>query len=186
MTKINLAEAARIVGVSVPTLRKVLAEERVPTLKDGGKGDAYEFDGEVLVAWWRLRQQRIDAEAERQREELEQLQLSLVGGESASPETMGLSAKERQAFIASELAATNLKRLRGELVDAGEMREALTNAFTQLRTELLRVPLIVAERFNLDRAAEAALTAVIEERLKSCIKTLQGALAPAANDRLAA
>lgn len=128
---VSLGEFAVLVRASEPTVRKRLPDAPEGVILSRGKnGEKYEIDPAAGVTWWQSLAEAAEAERQRRIEQLQELQLELLGEDTAlgGHDIEGLSPSEQAAQLQAELLAIKLGRERGELVRAVDV-EAATNAF---------------------------------------------------------
>jgi phage terminase Nu1 subunit (DNA packaging protein) len=172
MATINLEQLARGLEMSLPTARKLVREPDFPVVKDGGEGEAWEFDPSAVTHFMRARAERKVQEAREAEAAVEQMRLELVGGLTLNADLAGLTPKEQRDAIDAELKAGQLAKQRGELVEAATMYERLADAFTVLRNGIMAVPAKAATALNLDPAAEALIAEQLEAALKAAARRM--------------
>jgi hypothetical protein len=91
--------------------------------------------------------------------------LDFFGKDGPVEETAGLTPAERRAEVEAQIKEDQLRRTRGELVDARLIEAMLTGAIIELRKDTATIAQDFARRHNLDRAARIALDAIITERV---------------------
>jgi len=169
---VNLTEAARLLGISVPAFKGWLDKyDDLPVRLLGTNGQPYEFDAQELAAWHQTKKATLAAAALDRGAEIDQWRLNLFGVE-AQAEASGRSAKELLEEIQTQNAIDNLALRRGELVRAAEVRDCVEGAFVTLRATVMDIPDAVARELDLDRADREIIRAVCRAALASASITL--------------
>ncbi len=163
---VNLSELAELLDVSLTTMRLLVREDGFPIEKVGSNGVPYEFDPRKVKAWQEAHEERLEAEREARKNRMAQLKLELFGGTTVDESRVTLSPREQQIALRAEVDATQLARMRGELVPAAQVQDNVAAAMTVLRKEILAIGAQVAKRFDLDREAKVIIDEVTREALK--------------------
>jgi len=110
---VNMGELADIMDISVPTLRTLLKKTPdSPVVTVGANGAPWDFDVDAMHAW-HVEHEAAIAAAERQ-----QMRLELFGDDRPADELSGRSPSERKAEIEAQMREDQVRRARGELINA--------------------------------------------------------------------
>ena len=91
----------------------------------------------------------------------------MFGGSSVDEARASLSPRDQKLALETEVFAINLKRLRGELIDADDERANLAAMFVRLRVRLMEIGDRVAKRYDLDRAVRGAIDSEMEDAIRA-------------------
>ena len=163
---VNLLELAELLDVSLPTLRALAKEDGFPVAKWGSPGVPYEFDPRKVKAWQETHEERLEAEREARKDRMAQLKLDLFGGTTIDESRARLSPREQLIALSAEVAATQLARMRRELVPAAEVQAAAAVTLTVLRKEIMAIGAQVARRVDLDRKVKVMIDDAAREALR--------------------
>lgn len=169
---VNLEELCETLEISMPTARKLVKERGFPVETRGSNGVPYEFDLAKVARWKKANEKRLEDERAAREAELAQARLDLFGGTSIDEGRAGMSPRDQKVAIEAEVLASNLAKLRRELVRTAGVEAATLSAFTALRTEILAVPDALAKRLDLDREIRAAMADSLEAALTRAADTL--------------
>lgn len=162
---VNLSEAARLLGISVPAFKGWLEKyDDLPVQRRGTNGQPYEFDVRALAEWRKDRDAELAASAVERANEIDQMRMDLFGVE-AQAETTGRTAKELLEEIQTQNAIDNLGQRRGELVRVADVQACIENAFVALRGKIMAIPDTVGRELDLDRADREAIRAACRAAL---------------------
>jgi phage terminase Nu1 subunit (DNA packaging protein) len=137
--QVNKAQLATALNVSETTVSAWL-RAGLPYVEAGTNGRSYVFRLAVAYAWVTARR----AEEERSRSAADaaaaQLQLALLGGETAGSAPDKLSLADQRKLLELELVRTQAARGRGELIPRADVVEGLEAVFAALRDALDALP----------------------------------------------
>ena len=163
---VNLEELAELLDLSLPPVRKLVREPGFPVRRRGSNGVPYEFDARAVARWRDGNERRLEAERQARAEQMAQSKLELFGGSSVDPDRATLSPREHKQALEAEVHATNLKRLRGELVDAAIMQARLAAMFVRLRVRLMEIGDKIGRRHDLDRQVRGVIDGEVEDAIR--------------------
>lgn len=166
----NRAEMARLLGVSEPTLDRLIVRG-MPVAQRGGNGRPYQFDIEACTAWYRGELDR--EEADRQARENEFAQFAFDLGNNTSSATIdgvqpGLTGKARIDALNAALLEDKLARTRGDLVPVADVKADYMAIFQRLRQRLLAVDTMLVRRAGLSPAQAA----IVRDDMRDLLKEL--------------
>ncbi|MCG8694681.1 MAG: hypothetical protein MI806_26030 [Minwuiales bacterium] len=189
VSTLNLAEAAKVVGVAQDTLKSRLADappDRNPVLRVGSKGVDYAIDPDRLIAWNEWYEGQVAAAQAARAEKLEQLGLKYAP--SAAQEKVdailadltdeeksalfqelcgGLSLAENKTLREVQILQAKLDREQGLSVPTDTVRDCLKVYSAELRKAVLSLEGTVAQHLQLSRDNRAWLRG----QLKSCLRS---------------
>lgn len=170
----SLEETARFFRVSVPTMRRWIADG-CPVMEKGSSGQAYKLRLRAVAAWRNEQEASAAAEEEEKAAVNAQLALELLGGVSAAdPETVGLTPKQRDAIVLAELNAIKLGIARKEWVRFETGRSYVARAFQQLRARIRSIPDRLAIKFGWTEDVTAAFLEELDLALDDCAAEMDG------------
>jgi len=148
---VNLAEMARALDVSLPTMRELLVRySDFPVVQRGGTGAVWQFDPTAVIEFMTARREE-DAAAEAARSE--QLAQLSFGNVDLTPEgERAFSAADRLKNANAMLKEDELRKQRGFLVQTSDMRQRLTAVWTPLTQALNALPSLIGRQHNLPEA----------------------------------
>ncbi|WP_138471438.1 terminase small subunit [Poseidonocella sp. HB161398] len=160
---VNKSQLAAAMGVSETTISQWL-RKGLPTESDGTNGRAYAFRLALAWAWNRRREAEENASRARGDEVAAQLQLALLGGESADPSAGAkLTLAEQRKLLELELLRMQAARERGGLMRAEDVAAFMEDMGVAIRDALDALPDRLARECGLDaRQVEAAVAACDE------------------------
>lgn len=177
---VNMGELVEVlagtdVAYSETTLRELIRRhgDQFPCLERGTNGKSYRFDAREVVTFLRRHKAEAERAQDRRAEELAQLRLELTGGSADEADDYKLSGRQRKDEIEAELAKDKLRRTRGELLPADEVERLLTDAFADLRAELLALPDNLAKTCALGADERARTDRLVRAMLGRCAERLQ-------------
>ncbi len=130
MPTVSKSEMAKLLSCSSPTLTDLIARYAdFPIVKRGSSGKAWQLDSEAVMAFLGEKQ-RAAAAASAERDDL------LAQATIPCLSTMAIRPADQLALTRNKLLLRREARESGELLVASEVRDALTVAFTELRTGL--------------------------------------------------
>lgn len=139
---VNKSQLEVGLGVSQTTISTWLRrpENPLPFESAGANGRSYQFRLSVAFAW--MRQMRADEEAARAVGDAaaQQLQLSLLGGETASASNGKMTLADQRKVMELEVIRTGAARQRGELVRRDDVVTAFEEVFAAMRDALDALP----------------------------------------------
>jgi phage terminase Nu1 subunit (DNA packaging protein) len=174
-------ETARFFGVSVPTVKRWIADG-CPVVEKGSNGVAYRLSLRAVADWRKARE-----EAERAAEEAKaaadaQLAMELLGGDAVAEPTAGLSGRQKGELIRAELDAIRLGRERGELVRFEDARSHIARAGHQLTTAVRTLPDALAGEFGWSEEVTAKVVTYVDNVLNDFADALDGLAAALRGD----
>jgi phage terminase Nu1 subunit (DNA packaging protein) len=148
---VNLAEMARTLDVSLPTMRDLLVRHPdFPVVQRGGTGAIWQFDPVAVIEFMTARREEEAAAEAARSEQLAQLSF---GGADLTPEgERNFSAADRLKNANAMLKEDELRKQRGFLVQTSDMRQRLTAAWTPLTQALNALPSAIGRQHNLPEA----------------------------------
>lgn len=180
----SLEETARFFDVSVPTVRTWI-KDGCPVAEQGGNGRAYGLSLRAVADWRRGLAEAEAAEAERKRAADAQLGLELLGSGGMALQDAGAGAgmtpKQRAEWLRAEMDAAKLAVMRGELVRADDLRQAVADAFARCKARLRSMPDTLARNLGWDEAATLACLGQVDGALEDLANDLAGIARPAAD-----
>ncbi|MEP1612674.1 MAG: hypothetical protein ABJL72_12230 [Roseobacter sp.] len=139
---VNKSQLEIGLGVSQTTISTWLRrpENPLPFESAGANGRSYQFRLSIAYAW--MRQMRADEESARAQGDAaaQQLQLSLLGGETATATNGKMTLSDQRKVMELELIRTSAARERGELVRRDDVVTAFENVFASIRDALDALP----------------------------------------------
>lgn len=171
---VNKGQLAMALGVSETTIAQWL-RKGLPAESGGTNGRAYEFRLSVAYAWNKQREASESANRARGDAVAAQLQLALLGGESADPRAEGgLTTAEQKVLFEVEQKRMVAARERGDLVRMEDVAEAMERMGLVMRDALNALP----DRLRLEcdlnpRQVEAAVSAC-DEAQRGVAAIMQG------------
>lgn len=180
----SLREAAQFFGVTAKTMSDWIRLQGCPVVKGGQPGVAYEVSLRQVAAWRDGLEAEAKARDEAKAEADAQLKMELLGeGALIDGDGTGrpMSARDRKAWIETEISRARLAEMRRELVPAADVRAALVEAMGQLRNGLLALPDRAGEKLGLEEADIAILAAEVNALLSDMadqIEGMEGQLSP--------
>lgn len=157
---VTLTEFCRIVGTSEPTARKVIdACPDFPIVDRGAQGRGYQIPVPAGPEWWRARDAAIEAERKARAEQVDQMAMGFLGDGSAlgAAPVAGLTAAEKEAAIAAELAAIKLGQARGDLIRKADVEQGLAEFCVLWSKRYADLASRLSKRVEMRREAIAAL-----------------------------
>ena len=152
---LNRRELARAMGVSDRTVDRWI-EDGCPCEQPGSNGVPYRFDVEQVRAWRDEIDRAKQAEKERREAAIREAQLELMGGEN-----IGLPPD--RALLEADMLRMKARKMRGELVEADDVRQTFEQCFAYLAQFLQALPDRLALQAGLDPAAQDALQTAVED-----------------------
>ncbi|QDF14249.1 terminase small subunit [Dinoroseobacter phage vB_DshS-R4C] len=166
---VNKAQLSVALDVSETTLTTWLRrpDDPLPVARPGANGRSYEFRLSVAHAWFlRMRNSEDAAKAHGDRAAA-QLQLALLGGDSASPQDGKLSLTDQRRLLELELVRTQAARQRGELIREADVVALFEDYNATIRDSLEAAPDRIARELGLDGAAIELIQSVLDGALAS-------------------
>lgn len=177
MPIVNLAEMARLLDVSLPTMRDYITRyPDMPTLQRGGLGKPWEFDAEAVLGFMGERK-AVEARAEEERSQ-QLAQMTLLDGDMRSRSEMGLTAKDYGLEIRNARDLDKLRQERGFLVDKSQMRFQLDAVWRALGNSMNALPSAMGRRHNLPDAVVRDMRRYLHEQQTVIRERLGDLLAP--------
>jgi len=144
--EVSRLQLAALLGVHEDTVSKFSAKG-MPVFRAGGNGESSVYDAVACLAWWR-----------------EQQNVTTGGGANLA------GARARLSTIQSERAELELRRRRGDLVEAADVQREWLGIVTATRERFRALPSAVADR--LVTAAASGGTAGVQRELATEIDTV--------------
>ncbi len=136
---VNKAQLAMGLDTTETTISAWL-RKGLPSQEAGTNGRSYQFRLSLAFAWVsRMRAQDHSNRAAADRA-VQQLQMALLGGESAQAQNGKLSLADQRKLIELELQRTNAARQRGELIRRDDIITAFEDVFSAIRDALDALP----------------------------------------------
>lgn len=147
MPIVNLAEMARLLNVSLPTMREYLRRwPGLPVIQRGDQGQQWQLDADAVIAFLAERKAEEERAEEARRAAVAQLSLP---EELLKPEVTRNGAALDADDYKTMRAADQLAKDRGFLVQTVEMRRALNIIWLPLNQALQSLPDLIAKKINL-------------------------------------
>lgn len=150
---VNRAQAAEILGVSLPTLDKFVRTPGFPTQGIGGKGVAWELDAGAIVKWLVSRERA-----------------KILNSEKAPPTDLE-EAKLRKLAAEAELAELEIAKKRGEVAPVAEIERLAAKAFATVRAGMRNIPNRAVSRI-IGETDERTLKSVLLEEIDQALTIL--------------
>lgn len=149
---VNKAQLEIGLGVSQTTISAWMrrADNPLPFETAGANGRSYQFRLSLAFAW--MQAMRADEEKSRADgdDAVAQLQLSLLGGETATGTNGKLSLADQRKIMELEVIRTNAARSRGELIRRDDVVTGVEEIFAAIRDALDALPDRLARELGLD------------------------------------
>jgi excisionase family DNA binding protein len=166
-------EAARVMGVSLPTIDKWIRDDGTAFVEEfGGNGRPYRINAEKLKAWRDGRVIEEEKAEEKRRELLNQLEIQFTGGAVSPGESGGLTADHRIKLLNEQLLHHKVRRERGELVEASRAELAHETRLKLVADFLRGLPDVLARRMSWDPNTTKACAEQIEGLQERLARTL--------------
>jgi phage terminase Nu1 subunit (DNA packaging protein) len=162
---VNQYQLADALNVSQTTLAN-WRRAGLPIEVEGKNGRSYEFRLSICFAWMKNRDAADSAGRRAAEDAAQQLRLALIGGEGATGERKALSPREQKETLELEVVWMQAARRRGELMDAGEVIQALQAIFGDFRDGLDALPDRLGRDLGLGGAAIEAAQVVCDDILE--------------------
>lgn len=167
---VNLDGMCRILGVSAPTLSKLLKDcPDLPVIEQGGRGREWAFDPEAVLAWVVARKEAAQAQVSAQLEFIEQLRGEGEG--EAAPDKM--SPSQQLQMVKARREERKLAQEAGMLVEAASLRQALAETFAAIPALVRNAANEGCRRHRIPEDAIRAVITSIDERWAQEVRTLQ-------------
>lgn len=174
---VNMGEMARILGISLPTMRELpLKHPDLPVQQRGGSGVPWAFDPEAVQAFMKAKKDE-EAAAEAARNEA-LAQLAFPGGDLLPPEERNQTAADRLKNATAMIKEDELRKQRGFLIQTTDMRQRLTSAWTMLAQALNAMPSNIGRRHNLPDAVVRDMRRYIQAQQRTLHGQLTDLLPP--------
>ena len=170
---VSLAEFAKLCGVTPKTMQHHLAEASADApwlLQRGGAGQEYRIELETGGAWFHAKRAASARPADNP-EELAALRRQLLG-EGAAVADLTMPGKRRYEEYRAAEAALAYRQALGELVPAGEMQDATSDAVVRLRQALMGLGGEVCRQFGLAREVEDWIYDRLAKRMTEFVASL--------------
>lgn len=172
--RVNLDETSELIGVSLPTLKKLLkSNEDFPVLKFGRNGVAYELDIRAVKNWLEKHEsEKAEADAAR-RAELGALQEELFGRSIDGDAVLSLTPEQRAKVADAKFKENRLAEQQGRLVEANAVRQVAEYVLMTFRQELQGLPVRLSKRFGFDRKGREDIEVQCRDVLNKCAMKLE-------------
>lgn len=172
---VNKKELAKVMGVSLPTLDRLIDRyDDFPIKQKGGNGQDYSFNAKKVKAF--LKKQRAIEEknlADRA-DLLLDLNIVLPGHEEGGP---GITPNQELALVRAERERRKLKQEAGFLVDTASIRQQMTPVFVGLGQFMTNMPGRLGKRFNLPVEVVDAMGDEMADELRRVVAKLEKVIA---------
>lgn len=167
---VNKSQLATGLGVSETTISAWLRrpEDPLPSEAAGANGRSYQFRLSLAFAWMRRMRAHEDSARAAGDAAVAQLQMALLGGETAGSVTGKLSMADQRKLLELELTRTQAARQRGELIRREDVVTGTEEVFAAIRDALDALPDRLARELGLDGRA-------MEKIERACDDALSGA-----------
>lgn len=180
---IGKRELCALLGWSRPTLdRRLNADPHFPVRSRGGRGGGWEFDGGEVQAY--LAGGGVEPDAPDQVEGIDDDGYIVDLAEARSERRVErvqhrgeVTSRQLRDHADADLKIDRLKRTRGELVEASQMRQALETILVELRSGLLAMPDSLVKEFGLTERVGFAMKGKIEGMMRASVLSLKKQLA---------
>jgi phage terminase Nu1 subunit (DNA packaging protein) len=162
VTKLALCKALKWSRMRLE--RRLEADAAFPVVTRGTQAGGWSFDLDAVQAY---------LAPEEEREEVAE-DLSTPAGQAARAE---LTARQRRDLAQAQLHEDKLRRMRGELVEAAELKMALSETVTRVSTALNKLPETLIRRLTLPGTAEPVLRQEVDEIRRALVVGLRELLA---------
>lgn len=163
----NRTELARLLGVSEPTLDRLI-QRGMPVAHKGGNGRAYRFDVAACTAWYRGALEQEEAERQARDKQFAQIASALGQGDGAGEGIpAGLTGKARLDALNAALLEARLAKIRGETVALEDVKADYEAVFQLLRMRLLAVDTMLVRTAGLSPAQAGAVRCEMQALLKA-------------------
>lgn len=184
---IGKKELCALLGWSRPTLdRRLNSDPNFPVRTRGGRGGGWSFDAATVQAYL-AGDDDDEPHASEENEEgpddpadLVDLDVEREARRAAPGRAIHrgeVTARQQKDQADADLKIDKLKRMRGELVDAKAMRDALETIMVEMRSGLLAMPDALAKEFGLTERLSFAMKGKIEGMMRASVQALQKKLA---------
>lgn len=165
---VNKAQLETALGVSQTTLSAYI-RQGLPSVEAGTNGRSYVFRLSVAFAWQAARRADDDAMRAAGDQAAAQLQMALLGGDTAAPVDGKMTLADQRKLIELDLIRNEAARKRRELVRLDDVTFAIEAAFAAIRDALDALPDRLSRELGLDgrdmekveTAADDILTAAV-------------------------
>jgi phage terminase Nu1 subunit (DNA packaging protein) len=166
-------ELCEALGWSRPKLdRRLNSDRSFPVVSRGDRGGGWKFDLHQVVAYLNGAPSEVG------------LPQAVDPDEEAPPAPVVLAAvrqqhqgeataRQQRDQADADLKIDRLKRSRGELVEASEMRMVVDTTLVELRSALLAMPDALAQEFGLSERVSYAMKGKVEGMMRTTIQTLR-------------
>lgn len=158
-------EVARLYDKSLPTVDRWIADGGDQfVVEHGGQGKPYKIDAAKLRDYLTGVAQREAEAANRRREQIAQLEISLVGGAARGDGPAGevLTSEQRIKLWQEQLLANKLRRERGELLAVEDVERAYENRMKLVAEFLRSLPDMLAKQLGWDGTTTEACADKVE------------------------
>lgn len=173
---LSLGEMAAVLGISVPTLRALLARyPDFPVLARGGKGVPWRFDRGAVVEFMAARE--ADAAAARAEREAQIAAIRLPPELADDPaEGDGWTAAERLKWAQSLQAETDLAIARKLVLPISHLKPVLAEEFGGLRSFVLQLPARIGRDYALPATVIRNMERITASSLRDLVAAARAAL----------
>ncbi|WBV42742.1 hypothetical protein [Pseudoroseomonas cervicalis] len=181
MPVVNLQEMARLLDVSLPTMRDLTVRyPDMPIRQRGGAGTPWQFEAEEVRLFITAKREE-EVEAERARS-AELAQLSLLDAGLREPSERELSSKELGQEIKNARELDKLKLERSILLDKSQIRFLLDRSWRELTQALGAMPVQMGRRHNLPDAVVRDMRRFVQDQQTVLRDRLVALLSPELRD----
>ena len=160
----NKAQLEMALGVSQTTISNWL-RQGLPFEEAGTNGRSYVFRLAVAHAWVQARRADDDAARAHGDRAAAQMQLALLGGETATPADGRLSLTDQRKLLELELQRMQAARLRGDLLRREDVVTLFEDVFAAIRDGLDALPDRIAREIGAEGRDLEAIEAVCDAAL---------------------
>lgn len=161
---VNKAQLETALGVSQTTISAYL-RQGLPFVEAGTNGRSYVFRLSVAFAWQAARRADDDAARAAGDRAAAQLQMALLGGDTASPVGGKMSLADQRKLIELELIRNEAARKRGDLIWRDDAVSVVEGAFAAIRDALDALPDRLRWELGLDGPATERVQTAADDAL---------------------
>ncbi len=162
-TVLNRNELAAFFGVSAQTITSWI-NAGMPVLRDGGQGQAYEFQASACWAWRASEKARDDARSAEAQATIAAMRLALVGGKAGNS-IQSLAPTERRQLYEVEAAYERLCRERNQSLDRDEVSVVMSDLMRMVRDGVSSLPDTLERVANLSGTGVSAAVDACDQLL---------------------
>lgn len=167
---VNLGQLAQALNVSKTAVSNWMNGGGLPVEEQGGNGRGYAFRLSLVWAWKSKRDAEEAAERQAGDTLAAQMQMALLGGQSAGAGSDGkLTLAEQRKVLELELIQTQAARQRGELIRRDDVVLAFEQVFATLRDAADGLPDRLARECGLDPVQIEKAATACDDMLKTAV-----------------